>query len=374
MSAFVTDNVVNGDLRFPMMTDVTVVSTPNDGSCGIGTYTGDLLASMPDQVTIDWIQVPLRSMNPLPYLDAAIEAGRTDNPTIHVQHEYGIYGPKSLWSWLFFSVLLVMARIRDQRIVITFHSAWNDETIGPPLTGLKRLYVAANNYLLAATANQAIFLSENAAADFQKSVPDLSAETIPHGVKTNTRLMSQANAKGHLGYDPETSLIVEPGYIRWEKGCDIFVDIAVQLEDVDFLLAGGCQGSREYCDCIEAAAPENVDISGLLEDDEFHAVFNAADLVLLPYREVTQSGIFNWCVAYEVPVIGSNTSYFRNLASKWDCVEVLDTNDPVDAAEAVKDLLSDETRQSELQSKMENYRNVASMTSVAERHAEIYTG
>lgn len=355
-----------------VMVDVTVVSTPDDGSCGIGTYTGDLLSVMPESVAVNWVTVPLQSVNPLPYLFAAVRTGFTDDSTIHVQHEYGIYGPKSISSFLFFSIVFVLTRLRGRRVIMTFHSAWNDDTIGPPLVGLKRVYVAVNNRLLAATADHAIFLSENAAAAFQQSVALDDVEILPHGVQVDTNPMGQERAKELLGYGPDMTLAVEPGYIRREKGCDAFVEIATHTEDVQFLLAGGCQDDEAYCESVRDAAPENVRITGQLPDEQFHAAFNAADVVVLPYREVTQSGVFNWCVAYELPVLGSNSEYFRSLEAKWGCVETVDMEDATAAACRLRELLDNDLQRKTLREGMTEYRAAASMSSVAERHTELY--
>jgi glycosyltransferase involved in cell wall biosynthesis len=303
---------------------------------------------------------------------AAIRAGLTDDPTIHVQHEYGIYGPKSLWSFLFFPILFVLSRIRGQSVVVTFHSAWNDDTIGPPLMGPKRLYVTVNNQLLAATVDHAIFLSDNASAAFQQSVKLADIEIFPHGVQVDTESLDQGSAKERLGYDPETTLVVQPGYIRQEKGCDAFVKIATHFENVQFLLAGGCQSDKSYCESVREAAPENVRITGQLPDRLFHAAFNAADMVVLPYREVTQSGVFNWCVAYELPVLGSDSEYFRSLRLEWGCTETVDTEDATTAASRLRNLLEDKARREALCEGMAAYRDAASMTSVADRHEKLY--
>lgn len=355
------------------MADVTIVSTPDDGSCGIGTYTGELVGELPDETTIEWVRVPLRSTNPLPYIRGAITAGTGSSSVVHVQHEYGIYGPKSVWSWLFVPVLFALKLITGKKVITTLHSAWNDETIGPPLVPLKRLYVRINNAMLATTTDHGIFLSENAAAAFRQSASLTSEEVLPHGVQTDTREMSITDASRAIGVDPDETVVVEPGYIRREKGCDAFADIARAYEgNASFLLAGGCQGSDSYCESIHRTAPENLDITGTLDEDSFHAAFVRADLVVLPYREVTQSGIFNWCAAYAVPVVGSDTPYFRHLADRWDCVEVVDTEDATDAATSIREILHDSDRRAALSTGMRKYRSAASMESVAARHVELY--
>jgi len=235
---------------------------------------------------------------------------------------------------------------------------------------MKRLYVGANNRLLAATVDHAIFLSDNASTAFQQSVQLNSVETIPHGVQTETRSLSQKEAKRELGYDDQ-QLVILPGYIRPEKGCDTFVTLAEQF-DIPFILAGGCQDAPEYCASLRERAPPNVEITGKLDEETFHAAFIAADLVVLPYREVTQSGIFNLCIAYGVPVIGSDTQYFRSLADEWGCVEVVDTENVEASAERIRNLLSNDNKYTALTSAMSEYRKSASIESIGQQHKDLY--
>lgn len=353
------------------MSQVTVVSTPDNGSCGIGTYTGELISTLPTEVTVRWLTVPLGSMNPLPYVAAAVRAGTTDDPTIHVQHEYLIYGPRSIWSWLFFLILFILTMIRGRQVIVTFHSAWNQETIGPPLVSIKQLYVSMNNRLLAATADQAVFLSDNTAAAFQQDMQHESVETLPHGVQTNVRSMSKKTAKQELGYEPDRQLVVLPGYIRPAKGCEIFVTLAKQF-DTPFILAGGCHKNPNYCAQLQEYAPENINITGKLDEATFHAAFAAADLIVLPYLKATQSGVFNLSVAHGVPVIGSDIPYFQSLADKWDCLAVTNTDDIDATVDLVEQLLTNDEHRTALIDAMEEYREAASMESVGTRHAMLY--
>lgn len=354
------------------MTSVTLISTPNDGTCGIGTYTGTLSEEL--DVDVSHVTVPLGSWNPISYLSATVEAGKTESNILHIQHEYGIFGPKSLMSWLFFPLLYFVARLQRKRVVVTFHSAWNEETIGPPLVGLKRIYVRYNNALVAKIADHAVFLSKNCKHRFLESASVTSYEVLAHGVQTETVEMNQATAKERFGYDPDDVVVVEPGYVRPEKGYEIFLEVADRLEDYEFLVAGGSQTDEddEYLSNISQTASENVQITGILEDAEFHSAFIAADLILLPYREVTQSGVFNWCVAYGLPVIASDEDYFCNLHEEWDCVALFESGDAEHAETKVRRFMRDEDERERLVGNMEAYRSSQSMDAVADDHVEIY--
>jgi glycosyltransferase involved in cell wall biosynthesis len=221
------------------------------------------------------------------------------------------------------------------------------------------------------TTDHAVFLSNNAATEFQRSVQLDSVETIPHGVQTDTRSLSQEAAKQEFGYEADDHLIVLPGYIRPEKGCDAFVRLADQF-DSPFVLAGGCQDASDYCAELRKRAPSNVEITGQLDEKTFHAAFAAADIVVLPYRDVTQSGVFNLCVAYGIPVIGSDTPYFRSLAEEWGCVEVVNTENIDAAAKSIQELIEDDKQREILTEGMINYYKTASMKNIGKQHVGLY--
>lgn len=356
------------------MTSVTFVSTPNDGTCGIGTYMGTLLTGLDSDVDVLHVTVPLGSWNPISYLLGAMEAGTAESNVIHVQHEYGIFGPKSLMSWLFFPLLYLVCWLRGKEVVVTLHSAWNDETIGPPFVSLKRVYVRFNNALIATVADHAVFLSENCKDRFLESASVSSYEVLAHGVQTETVDMDPAIAKERFGYDPDDIVVVEPGYVRPEKGYETFLNVADRLDDYKFLVAGGSQTDEndEYVAELSQKATENVRITGTLEDSGFHEAFIAADVILLPYREVTQSGVFNWCVAYGLPVVASDEEYFRNLHDEWDCVALFESGDADHAEATVRRLVADRDERNRLVGNMEAYRSAQSMDAVADDHVKIY--
>lgn len=354
--------------------NVCMVSTSDDGSCGIGTYTGDLISEFPDSIEVNHVPLQLGAWNPIHYATAAINAGLSADGIVHVQHEYGIFGPKSIMSWLFFPILFIFSRLNGNRIVITAHSAWNSQTVSAPLINLKRLYVVLNNWVLAQTSDHIIFLSNNCEEKFLQNASVDTYDKLSHGVQTKQVTMEEGSAKKQFGYDPDDTLIVEPGYVRPEKGQDVFVELAAEFPEYSFLIAGGMQKGTddEYMSGIERKATENVQITGRLDDERFHAAFNAADLIVLPYGDVTQSGIFNWCVAHASPVAASDSEYFKHLEERWSCVSLFDVDDISDIVACTHELLEDTEQRQNLSNRMADYQKSSSMESVADRHHEIY--
>lgn len=348
---------------------VAMLATGTDQDCGIATYTTTLIDAL--DIETERIPLELRSINFLHYLRAGWKAGRTDADVLHVQHEYGIYGPKSIASWVLFGTLWMASLFRDLPVVITFHSAWNDETIDPPLTPLKRLYVALNNRMLAEIADYAFFLSESTRDTFTKSASLDGCEVIAHGVQTDILPMPQSAAKAEFGYEAEETLVVEPGFVRPQKGYDTFLEIAAELPELTFLIGGGPQDKQDepYAESIREHSADNTEMTGVLDDDRFHALFNAADLAVLPYDVVTQSGIVNWCVAYEIPIVATDLDRFESLREKYGFPLTFPEGDTTAGVNAVREALDNP---SPLAEGMQAYKEQSGMDEVAATHLESY--
>jgi len=199
-----------------------------------------------------------------------------------------------------------------------------------------------------------------------------TVEVLPHGVQTDVRPMPQAEAKRQFDCDPDELLVTEPGYVRPEKGYDRFLDIADRVDDARFLVGGGPQGDNhpEYFEGLRDRCSEaGVRVTGVLDEDDFHALFNAMDLALLPYDAVSQSGIVNWCLAYEVPIVATDLERFRTLESEFGFPRTFPADDADAGASAVQQVLNDSHR---VLKAMRDYREENAMDAIAERHEEVY--
>ncbi|WP_136689663.1 glycosyltransferase [Halorhabdus amylolytica] len=346
---------------------VTMIATAEREDCGIETYTSSLQSSM--DVDIERFGVPLRSRNPLDYIRRGIAIFRDDSDTIHLQHEYGIYGPKSVWSWPFLLAIWAKRKIDDVTVITTFHSAWSDDTVDPPLENLKRIYVTANNRLLAAITDEGLFLSEETLEEFRKTA-DVNARVIPHGVQTDVRHTDEAEAKRHFGVDPDETLVVGPGYVRPQKGFEDVVEMARESNKYTFMIGGGAQDDshRSYADGIRRRIPDGMQMTGVLDEDDFHRLFSAMDVAVLPYNVVTQSGIINWCVAYDVPVVTSDLDRFKQLESEYGFPLTYPKGDIQAGLTTVGEAL-----ERDFTDEIERYRSEHSMSRVAEVHKDLYS-
>jgi len=340
-------------------THVGMVSTPDDGSCGIGTYTGDLAESFSES-RIETIELDQQAQSVSHFLGLAVRVARADLDVVHVQHEYGLF------------------RQDDSRWpgVLTLHSVLRPEQSESSLR--IRTHFTLMHWLFAAVSDHLVFLSDRCANRFLRDVP-LSEQrytTLPHGVNVrDAESMPQTDAKQRFGYEPDDTVIMIPGYIRPPKGHDVFVELAAELPDYEFLIAGGARSGGqdgEYARTVNSEAPENVTVTGVLELDRFNAAFNATDLAVLPYREVSQSGTFNWCGAHALPVLASEQPYFQTLKNEWQILETADATDVETLASEAESLLESPDTLAELHENMRRYRRENSFEKVAQSHQKIY--
>lgn len=362
-----------------------MVSQPSVRSSGTGQYTERLVAAFPDNLSTEKLQLPVDSANPLSFIIRSLDSRLTNTDVVHIQFDYVVFGPFGLFTLLFFPLVAVRAQRAGVPLVVTLHETLGAAQASPPLQSIKQWYLQLLNLTVSRSAAHLVFLSEASYTRFTDSV-DIDTQRVSvlsHGVPEPQSTASQATAKRCFDVDPEAPLVVAPGYVSPRKGSDIFVDTAERLPTRSFLLAGGAprQAHADFERQLAEQAPANCTVTGQLPEDKFHAAFVAADLIVLPYREteqrgiinpVSQSGVFNWAAAYEVPVLASDCQHFRTLAEDWGVPALFTAGDSTALAKEVTSLLDDMARRETLTDAIAAYRSANSLRSIAASHCELY--
>lgn len=121
------------------------------------------------------------------------------------------------------------------------------------------------------------------------------------------------------------------GLIREYKGLDILINamekIKTELEDYTLLIVGECyENENKYTELIKKAGiTDNVKCHySFIPDNEVGKYFSAADVVVLPYKTASQSGIVQIAYHFDTPVIVSNVGGLPEIVDEGKtgyCVE-----------------------------------------------------
>jgi glycosyltransferase involved in cell wall biosynthesis len=175
-------------------------------------------------------------------------------------------------------------------------------------------------------------------------VEDLGVEpervhVIPHGVFAH--LAEQPVTDGPLGRPPFTSelpVVLCFGLMRPYKGIDVLLDAWRGIEGAELWIAGM---PRMDIAALRAAAPPNVRfVARFIGDAELPAYFRAASLVVLPYREIDQSGVLFTALAFGRPLLLSDVGGFPEVAATG-AARIVPAGDPAALHGALASLLAD---------------------------------
>ena len=146
---------------------------------------------------------------------------------------------------------------------------------------------------------------------------------VPYGINNavpNTE-MTSAEARGLLGIRDEEKTILFYGAIKRYKGLEFllsaFENLMSRAEPYRLIIAGEPKkNDEEYFAGIQnsiAESPYRASITRKLEfipDAETELYFKAADLAVLPYTEIFQSGILFLAYSFGLPVVASDVGSF----------------------------------------------------------------
>ncbi len=82
-------------------------------------------------------------------------------------------------------------------------------------------------------------------------------------------------------------------------------------------------------------------VTRYLAEPEVPAYFRRADLVVLPHREVDQSGVLNVALAFGKPIVMSAIGGFEEVAQDTGAGRLVPPEDPDALAAALRELLDD---------------------------------
>ncbi len=173
---------------------------------------------------------------------------------------------------------------------------------------------------------------------------------IPHGAFEHlTRLRDERPLPRELAA-VEEPVILFFGFISAYKGVDVLVDAFASLQgEGELWIVGQPRIPIAELRRRAGAAWSRVRlVPRFVEEAEVPALFRRADVVVLPYREIDQSGVFYTALAFGAPLIVSSVGGFVEAAEDHGVARLVPPNDAAALAAELRGLLSDSRARSEL--------------------------
>ncbi|HYM54339.1 MAG TPA: glycosyltransferase family 4 protein [Solirubrobacteraceae bacterium] len=194
---------------------------------------------------------------------------------------------------------------------------------------------------------------------------------IPHGAFEH--LAADGSAAGRPQEPPfqtDKPVVLCFGLMRPYKGIDILLEAWRGIEDAELWIAGA---PRMDIAPMQATAPPGVRfVPRFIGDTELPAYFRRADLVVLPYREIDQSGVLFTALAFGKPLLLTDVGGFPEVAATG-AARLAPAGDAPALHAALVNLLGDRTA---LAAMAERARVAAtgeySWASIARRTLELY--
>ncbi len=154
-----------------------------------------------------------------------------------------------------------------------------------------------------------------------KSITDKPAQQVVHPLYDNFgEPVSKAEARKHLGLPENEKIILFFGFIRKYKGLDLLLQAmaspSIKKSGIKLLVAGEFYEDRKPYDELIAQnnlLPQLILKTNFIPDSMVRYYLSAADFVIQPYRNATQSGVTPLAYHFEKPMLVTNVGGLPDL-------------------------------------------------------------
>ncbi len=258
-----------------------------------------------------------------------------------------------LWNnkfeWLDRTLVMLYYRGLGKRIAFTAHNVNKQKRDGHD-TAANRLGLRIPYYLSNHIFVHTERMKEELAKEF--GVPGAKVSVIPYGINNkvpNTNLTG-SQARRTLGLDINQKVMLFFGNIAPYKGLDILItafgEIVCRSPEYRLIVAGRPKNcDQHWRDILEAIARSGLEDRviqkiGYVPDEETEIYFKAADVLVLPYRSIFQSGVLSLGFSFGLPVVATDVGSFKEGIIEGETGFVCRPQDPRDLAAAIEKYFS----------------------------------
>lgn len=180
-----------------------------------------------------------------------------------------------------------------------------------------------------------------------------------------------------LNLDPSFKYILFFGQIKKVKNLDLLLNAFSDINmDVKLIIAGKVWKDN-FDDYQKIIKDKNLSDRVVLDiqfisDLKREVYFKCADLMVLPYKEIYQSGVLLMAMSYGIPTLVSNIAPFKEIISHNENGFIFQSNNIKDLSEKVNSVISDQVKlDSVSKSSIQSMKNHYDWKDIARNYLEL---
>lgn len=219
------------------------------------------------------------------------------------------------------TVLMLFYRLLGKRVVLTVHNVNTEKRDGYD-SRYNRLTLKIQYQLCSHLFTHTDGMKRELIEDY--GVPESRITVIPFGINNAVPVtaLTPGAAKRRLSVQDDDKTILFFGRITPYKGLDLLLNAfrSLHAEDSSYrlIIAGRDDRCDEYWQALRADMAKEVSAgtvilhNSFIPDEDTEIYFKAADVTVLPYREVYQSGVLFLSLSFGLPVVAADVGSFRD--------------------------------------------------------------
>ena len=194
----------------------------------------------------------------------------------------------------------------------------------------------------------------------QLKLSEEKIKVVPHGdfdTFIPDQIITKPEARKFFGLTQEQNIILFFGAIKEYKGLDILLNslsfASDKINNLTLLIAGmpdPIELKFEYTNII-SDLPKEINVifhDKFIPNVDVEKYFIASDVVLLPYRRISHSGVLHLAYSFGRPVIATNVGDFEETIDEGKSGFVLASNSPENLAEKIIQAFSNRPKLEEM--------------------------
>jgi len=270
--------------------------------------------------------VEMDSINPLNWIKIGIKIKSEEPDLLIIKYWMPFFGP------CLGTIAKIVKKNKKTKVLVVCHNIIPHEKKPGDKIFTKYLFSSVDYFVL---------MSKSVQDDLLSLYPKAKHKLLFHPVYSNFgEPVSKEEARRYLKLSAE-KIILFFGFIRDYKGLDVLlkaVSILKSKLELKIIVAGEFYSNKDkYISLINDLKINNIVhlFSDFIPKDEVKYFFSAADVVVLPYKDATQSGIVQIANNFEKPIISTQVGGLGEVIKNGETGFLVEKENPEKLAEAI---------------------------------------